>query len=132
MQFKCSGNYQIHSILSNVPSTCTMCECSTRMRRTLETEYQRAREQMDINLDTQRKIHNRRVHCNPLEKGELVRYLHVFPSQCRNRSTGTGPVGSAQAGPIFVFDAILKLLFGWSFSIETIKLVSTLFQSLSQ
>ena len=48
-------------------------------------------------------------------------------------ATVTGPVDPAQAGPIFAFAAILKLLFGWRFSIETILLyISTLFQSLSQ
>ena len=48
------------------------------------------------------------------------------------RGAGTGLVGPVQAKPIFAFAAILKLLFGWSFSVETIQLVSTLFQFLSQ
>ena len=48
------------------------------------------------------------------------------------QGAGTRPVGPAQAGPIFTFAAILKLLFGWNFSVETIQLVSTLFQSLLQ
>ena len=82
--------------------------------------------------------------CEPITYQPLAECVKLFPhlanleladdqiGDSRGRGAGTGPVGPAQAGPIFAFVAILKLLSGWSFFVEMIQLLSTLFQSLSQ
>ena len=50
----------------------TTCEYAARLRTSLETAYQRVREQMDLRLDRQKEIYDRRVHGNPFKKGKLV------------------------------------------------------------
>ena len=63
----------------------TTCEYAARLRTSLETAYQRVREQMDLRLDRQKEIYDRRVHGNPFKKGELVwLYSPATPrGQCR-------------------------------------------------
>ena len=58
--------------------------------------------------------------------------LHCHGAVVENRGAGTGRVGPAQAGPIFAFTSILNLLSEWSFFVEMIQLLTTLFESLSQ
>ena len=68
----------------------TMCEYASRLQKSLETTYQQVREQMDLKLDRQKEIHDRRVHGNPFKPGELIWHERVETQTTNQRQCNHG------------------------------------------